>query len=126
MGGLQLKSLELEQVIESISLIITYFNSSLLTANLMKYSLEYLQLEIEWDDSILLSNYSTLSHLGTDGWLKSIWRTLKYYYIELYLPSSYYPQLPIQNDRVIMRVVIGLRFFSKVHQILINLVRIKL
>ena len=113
MGRLQLKSLELEQAIESISLIITCFNSSLLTADLIKYLLKYLQLEIRWDNPILLANYSNLLHLETDGWLKSVWCTLKYYHIELYLPSLYYLQSYIQNDRAVMRVFIGLKSFSK-------------
>jgi len=46
MGGFQLKALEVEQSIESISLLITYFKSALPTSVLMKYSLEYLQLEV--------------------------------------------------------------------------------
>ena len=41
-GGFQLKALEIEQCIESISTIITYFSSPLSTANLLKHSLEYL------------------------------------------------------------------------------------
>ena len=45
MGGFQLKGLELEQTIESISIVIICFNSPLSTVDLMKHSLEYMQLE---------------------------------------------------------------------------------
>jgi len=40
-----LKSLEIEQAIESISLIITYFHSDLPTSDLICHSLEYIQLK---------------------------------------------------------------------------------
>ena len=55
MGGFQLKALEVEQCIKLIGAIICCFNSLLLTANLIKHSLEYLQLEMGWDSPIFLS-----------------------------------------------------------------------
>ena len=67
MGGFQLKGLELEQTIESISIVIICFNSPLSTVDLMKHSLEYIQLESGWDSPILLTEYSKLYNLCTDG-----------------------------------------------------------
>ena len=66
-GGFQLKGLEMEQAIKSISILITCFNSPLPTADLIKYSLEYMQLESGWDSPILLEDYSKLNYLCTDG-----------------------------------------------------------
>ena len=58
MGEFQMKSLEIEQYIESIELIISYFSSILSTSNLMKHSLEHIQLEVGWDKPIFTSSYS--------------------------------------------------------------------
>ena len=41
-----MKSLEIEQCIESIGLIISCFSLILPTSNLMKHSLQYIQLEV--------------------------------------------------------------------------------
>ena len=41
-GGFEMKSLEIEQCVESISLMISCFNSKLPTNKLIKYSLELL------------------------------------------------------------------------------------
>ena len=57
---------------ESISAIITYFSSNLPTNDLMKYSLELLQLEVGWDEPILLIDYNQLYYFYTDGWMKSV------------------------------------------------------
>ena len=72
MGGFDLKSIEIEQIIESISIVVSYFNLTLPTADLIKYSLEYMQLESGWDEPILLADYSKLHVLCTNGWLKSL------------------------------------------------------
>ena len=40
MGGFKLRSLEMEQIIEGFSLMISYFNSTLPTNDLMKKSIE--------------------------------------------------------------------------------------
>ena len=45
LGGFKLRFLEMEQTIEGLSLVISYFNSALPTNDLMKKSPEFLQLE---------------------------------------------------------------------------------
>ena len=45
-GGFQMKSLESEQSIEYIRLIISCFSSILPTSNLMNHSLEHIQLKV--------------------------------------------------------------------------------
>ena len=42
MGDFEILSLELEQCIESITIVISCFSSTLLMSNLLKHSLEYL------------------------------------------------------------------------------------
>ena len=54
MGGFKLHSIKIEQTIEALSLIISYFNSTLPTNDLLKQSLEYLQLKLDLDTLILL------------------------------------------------------------------------
>jgi len=54
MGGFQLKSLEMEQTIELISVFITSLTSNLPTKDLLIKSLDYTQLEKGLDVSLLL------------------------------------------------------------------------
>jgi len=62
-----LKKLELEQSIKLVSLIVSYFTSQLPTSDLIKYSLELLQLEAGIDSPIFLSDYSRFQLLYTEG-----------------------------------------------------------
>ena len=65
-GGLQLRTIEIEQCIELISSIITCFSYALITRDLMKHSLEYLQLEVDWNELILLVDYTKLHKFYTN------------------------------------------------------------
>ena len=121
-----MKSLEIEQYVESIGLMISYFLSNLPISNLIKYSLELLQLEIGWDYPILLSNYNKLSFLATNGWLKALWHNLFYCKIKLYLPSTHHPRSHILNNKAIMKMVLEITSFPLEKILLINLVYIKL
>ena len=67
-----MKSLEIEQCVESIGLIISYFSLILLTSNLIKHSLEHMQLEVRCNKPIFNSSYSKLSFLAIDCWLKAV------------------------------------------------------
>jgi len=124
--GFGMKSLEVEQCIESISLMISYFNSELPTNKLIKHSLELLQLETGYDSPILLSSYNKLSFLETDSWLKSLWYNLYHYKIVLHLPTIHHSQSHILNDKPIMQVAFELNTFTKEKILLINLVCINL
>jgi len=57
--------IKIEQTIEAISFIISYFNFSLLLNDLLKQSLEYIQLESGLASPILLASFDTYSHMIT-------------------------------------------------------------
>ena len=72
LGGFNLRTLKIEQYIESIEIVISYFNSCLPTSKLLRQSLEYMQLESGLDVPVLLSSYKDFRILCTEGWLKSL------------------------------------------------------
>ena len=65
MGGFKLHSIEIEQTIEVISFVISYFNSSLPSNDLLKQLLEYMPLESGLASPILLAPFDTYSHMIT-------------------------------------------------------------
>ena len=61
-----LKTLEMEQCIESINIVILCFNLILPTSKLLHQSLEYMQLEAGLDSPILLSPFDNYRYLCTE------------------------------------------------------------
>ena len=126
MSSFNLKSIQIEQIIESIGILITTFSSELPTSNLIRQSLKYLQLEIGISIPIFTMSYSNFKHLCTKGWLTSIWRSLSLYNLNLHLPLSYYLISIIHNNRSIIKEVFKARYLSKEQHYLINIIRLKL
>ena len=126
MGGFKLRSLEMEQIIGGFSIVISYFNSTHQTSDLMKQSLEHVQLESGLSTPVLLASFESYSHLITQGWLHKILKSLSYFKMELHLPSRHHPMSPVSNDRTIMEMAISSKQFNKDQTCLINIVRIKL
>ena len=71
-------------------------------------------------------DYSILNYYCTNGWIKSLWQSLYFYKIELYLPSIHYSQTLIQNNKAIIKMVLKIRSFSIYQKYIINIIHIKL
>ena len=68
-GGLDLGSMEYEQTVEAINLYVSLYKSTTLLANLIKDSLELIQVEVGLDCLVLELDYKKFDHLVTCGWL---------------------------------------------------------
>ena len=68
-GGLGLPSLEVEQAVEMISLVMSLFPASVATSFYLRESLELLQLESGIDSPMLGADFDKLSFLTTPCWM---------------------------------------------------------
>ena len=96
----------MDQTIEGFSLMISYFNSTLSTNDLMKQSLYCMQLESGLKTPVLLASFESYSHIVTQGWLHNMWKLLNYFNMELHLPSRHHPVSLVTNDRTIVEMII--------------------
>ena len=116
----------MEQIIEGFSIVISYFNSTLPTSDLMKQSLECMQLESGLSTPVLLASFESYSHLITQGWLHNTWKSLTYFKMELHLPSRHRPMPHMSNDRTIVEMEISSKRLNKDQTCLISIVKIQL
>ena len=125
-GGLDLKSLELEQGLSSLSTLAGLWLSSTPSSILLKTSLELLQLEVGSKLFVLHTNFKKYSCLAMDCWLTSIWEFCDKHEIFSNFPGLITSSATTANDKAIMDLAIEFSVFSKftLHQI--NLVRIHL
>ena len=72
-GGLGLPSIETQQIIEAIDLILSLYNSPFLAKYLLRKSLELLQLESGSINPVLKENYEKYKGLITRSWIQSVW-----------------------------------------------------
>ena len=81
----------------------------------MKHSLEYLQLEVGWDEPILLVDYTKLHKFYANKC--SVWQNLHHCQIQLHLPTKYHLSSPMLNNKAITKVIIAMRIFDDNHLI---------
>ena len=112
MGGFDLQSLEIEQGIEALGIIVSTYESTLPTSNLFRQSLEFAQLEVGLDKSLFLSNFKSYGDLIMDGWIKAVWRFYHFYHLELHLPRIHHPQSQVLNDKTIMKTAVTSKLFN--------------
>ena len=101
-GSLDLGSIEVEQIIETSNLFVTLYLSQTLSSQLLRDSLELMQVEVELDCPVLEENYSDFGHLVTKGWLQSLWELLSFFGIKLHVPSHNY-LVSLKTNNVLIR-----------------------
>ena len=101
-NGLGLFYLESEYLLEATDLIISLFTSKLPLSFLLWESLEYLQLETGSATSVFHLSFKVFGYLTTLCWIRSVWESLCFHQIKLYIPSMMLLSLPYQNDITIM------------------------
>ena len=72
LGGLGLKTLDLEQGLRSISQLIYLWDSVNPDSNLLRVRLEFMQLEVGSARLALNASFSLHGYLDTTGWLESV------------------------------------------------------
>ena len=72
-GDLDLKTLELEQGVESISHLISLWDASTPDSNLLPVSFDFLQLEVGTTHLALNKILSPCSQISIPGWFTSVW-----------------------------------------------------
>ena len=113
MGGFGLQALEVEQGIKALVIIVRTYTSNLLTSTLFKQSLEYIQLKVGIDFSVFNANFKIYGRFAIEGWIKSVWRFIDFYYLHLTLLDIHHLFSLILNDKTIMSVVIAYQVFNK-------------
>ena len=108
-----MQSLEIEQGIEVIGIIISTFSSNPPTSYLLKQSIKYAQLEVNIDKLLFLIDYTKYGFFTTEGWISAVWKFCSYYELELYLPSLCHPFTPILNDKPISQLLIKSKAFNQ-------------
>ena len=68
-GGLGLGSIEVEQIIEASNLFVTLYLSQIPSSQLLRDSLELMQVEVGLDCPVLEENYLDFRYLVTKEWL---------------------------------------------------------
>ena len=68
-GGLGLGSMEYEQTVKAINLFISLYQSAISSTQLLKDSLELIQVEVGLDISVLEADYKKFGYLVTYCWI---------------------------------------------------------
>ena len=110
--GLGLKIQELEQGIESISYLISLWESATPASNLLRISLEFLQLEVGTTDLALNKPFSSYSQLTTPGWFTSVQEFLDTHQLEITILSLTTPSPSLSNDITIIESIVSIKAFS--------------
>ena len=113
LGGLGLRTLELEQGLKSISHLISLWDSSTPTSNLLRVSLEFLKLEVSKSDLALNKSFSPCGSLATLGWLTSVWELLDAYQLSITIPSLTIPNPSFTNEITITDLAVSVKSFNK-------------
>ena len=122
-GGLGLPSPELEQGAQQLRLLLQHGPSSTLSGNLIRASLEQLQLEIGELEPVLSLPYHRFHHLATDTWITQVWRFCSENSIRLEWDNAVIPPRSREWDRGIMDMCRASGITSPLQQLSINRVR---
>ena len=77
-GGLGLLSIETQQIVEAIDLILSLYNSLSPVKYLLSESLELIQLESGSVNPVLEENYEKYKGLITRSWIQLVWEWTSY------------------------------------------------
>ena len=124
-GGLGLRSLELEQGLEQLSLLTGLWTADTPSKSLLTTSLELLQLEAGSSKFILHLPFHTYAHLTTKCWFTSLWEFCSTHDILPHLPNFTLPTATAPGDQSIIDSAIQSRSFSSMQLQQINLVRVQ-
>ena len=124
--GLGLPSLEVEQAVEMISLVMSLFPASVATSFYLRESLELLQLESGIDSPRLGADFDKLSFLTTPCWMHHLWSITSSAGLQLCFPTIHHPQSKLSNESTIIFKALSLCIFSRddIHHL--NVLRIHL
>lgn len=111
-GSLGFRTLELKQGLESVSHLIFLWDTATSEFNLLRFSLECLQLEFGSMYLSLNKYFSLCAHLDTPGWLASVWEYLDFYHPEITIPSLTLTNPSSANDVAIVDFAIALKHFN--------------
>lgn len=95
-GGIGLYSLEVEQTIGWVNMILQHYGVNNTLGKKCKMSLECLQLEIGCAGNPLKENFCQVGQLATNGWWKAVWEQSIAFNFQLILD---YPCQPLRRER---------------------------
>ena len=84
--GLGIPGPYIEYGIESIKTFICHMGSETLTSGFISYSLQMLQIEVDFTKNISEFDFITWGYLATPSWITSLWEFVSCYKI---IPVSY-------------------------------------
>ena len=125
-GGLGMKIMELENGLESISHLISFWDSATTASNLLRVSLEFLQLKAGTTCLVLNKPFSPHSQLSIPKWFSSVQDILDTYQLEITIPSLTIPNPSSDNYIKIIDLSVWLKTFSTQQIKQINAVRLAL
>ena len=104
-GGIGLYSLQVEQTLGWINMVLQHYGVNSTLGHKCKMSLECLQLEIGCVGNPLREKFSSTGHLAADSWWKSVWERSNCFRFEFLLD---YPTLPLprENDCTLVQLFI--------------------
>lgn len=123
-GGLGLRSLELDQGLEQLNLLTALWSADTSSKSLLTSSLELLQLEAGSSKFILHPSFNTCAHLTTKFWFTSLWEFYSMCKLLPHLPHFTMPQAAVPSNISIIDTAIRSRCFSVEQLQQLKLVRI--
>lgn len=110
-GGLGLRLLEFEQIVDALNLFLTLCASPTPSLNAMIDSLELMQIVPGLESPVLETNHAKYGCLVTKGWIQSLWESLLSFDIVLHVPFHNYLVSLQTNDIAIMKKAVKLKTF---------------
>ena len=123
-GGIGLYSLEVEQTIGWINMILQHYNVNNTLGQKCRMSLECLQLEIGCAGNPLEEKFAQVGHLATNGWWKAVWERSEDFKFNLVLDYPTQP-FPRERDQTLISVFLSAHV-SKAELRILNRCRIAL